>query len=236
MEKIILRFLVADVTLRCNLRCSMCSHYMPYLSNKDDYPIDLFKRDLNLLKDVIHVKSFHIEGGEPLLLGDKLFDYIDAVRASDISDYITIYTNGILLKNFNENIFDSVDGIVVSQYPGVEIEEVSKENVRYIKRGKFVVYHENPGDAELSWNTCTLKHSCNTMHRGKFSMCTVSVNKGEFLNTQGIPNDLPDPDDSVDLSAPDLNNAMRNYLNRENPLSACKWCYTAARRIIVEQI
>lgn len=92
------------ITGRCNCNCSYC-HYYAYRDRKKynfDMPEDLFKNYVRLIK--IIQKKYHkklqvrFSGGEPLVLGDKLFEYCKYLyQETGLKPYIL--TNGKALDN-----------------------------------------------------------------------------------------------------------------------------------------
>ncbi len=86
------------VTAQCNNRCLMCSQ--PPLNRND---IDLlFEKNLAILESAPpDLKDIGITGGEPTLLGNKLFDLIERVKTKLPDAQIHILSNGRVFANRN---------------------------------------------------------------------------------------------------------------------------------------
>lgn len=84
------------VTAQCNNRCLMCSQ--PPLNRND---IDaLFEKNLLILNSAPEgIKDIGITGGEPTLLGEKLFDLIEKIRNKLPDAQIHILSNGRAFAN-----------------------------------------------------------------------------------------------------------------------------------------
>lgn len=81
-----------EVTTRCNLRCIHCyDGSSPERKEEMDYTSFCLAVD-NLSS--IGVTGLQIIGGEPMILGDRLFQYLD--YAIDKFDFVEIFTNGTL--------------------------------------------------------------------------------------------------------------------------------------------
>lgn len=84
------------VTAQCNNRCLMCSQ--PPLNRND---IDaLFEKNLLILNSApTGLKDIGITGGEPTLLGEKLFDLIEKIKSKLPDTQIHILSNGRAFAN-----------------------------------------------------------------------------------------------------------------------------------------
>lgn len=82
------------ITGRCNSNCIMCPQ-PPVKEEADRHDLNL--KHISLLpKDTI---SIGITGGEPTLIGNKLFEIIDHIKKSLPKTYINILSNGIRFEN-----------------------------------------------------------------------------------------------------------------------------------------
>lgn len=86
------------VTAQCNNQCLMCSQ--PPLNRND---IDLFfQKNLAIIESAPgELKDIGITGGEPTLLGDKLFDLIERIKEKLPDAQIHILSNGRAFVNRN---------------------------------------------------------------------------------------------------------------------------------------
>lgn len=87
-----------ELTSICNMKCPFCYNSSGIsMQNAYDLKIDQWKSVLNSVVDKGGIFQCIISGGEPLLLGPKLFDLMDIVD-KDGTGFILI-TNGSLLNN-----------------------------------------------------------------------------------------------------------------------------------------
>lgn len=108
--------LEANVVRHCLNRCANCSHASPWA---EPYlmPPDVLAQDLDALAQFMRVKQFFLLGGEPLL-HPQILDLIDVANASPIADETCILTNGQLLRQMPDALWQKVDFIRISAYPG----------------------------------------------------------------------------------------------------------------------
>jgi His-Xaa-Ser system radical SAM maturase HxsC len=79
------------VTAQCNNRCLMCSQ--PPLKRNDIE--NLFNKNISILNSApIELRDIGITGGEPTLLGDRLFILIEEIRNKLPDTHIQILSNG----------------------------------------------------------------------------------------------------------------------------------------------
>ena len=78
------------VTERCNHRCIMCPQ-PPVVYEEDKTPFNL--KLISLIDK--HTKELGITGGEPTLIGDKLFDIIQQIKKYQPEASISLLTNGV---------------------------------------------------------------------------------------------------------------------------------------------
>ena len=84
------------VTAQCNNRCLMCSQ--PPLKKNDIE--ELFERNLRIIESApMGLKDIGITGGEPTLLGDKLFELIEKIQDKYPEALIHILSNGRAFQN-----------------------------------------------------------------------------------------------------------------------------------------
>ncbi|MFH1473943.1 MAG: radical SAM protein [Candidatus Aenigmatarchaeota archaeon] len=81
-----------ELTHKCNLNCKQC-----YNMSNCQKPDISFKRWMNVAKQLVDMNIFEcvISGGEPLLLGDKLYDLMDVLHDSGMR--FILVTNGMLV-------------------------------------------------------------------------------------------------------------------------------------------
>ena len=102
-EKTYLNYLEINIIDSCNMNCKGCSHFAN-LALKEIKSFDKYYADFIRLKELIpHIFKIRIMGGEPFLNPD-LPRYIRMIK--DIYPYtdLRVVTNGLLLKNINEDM------------------------------------------------------------------------------------------------------------------------------------
>ena len=108
------------VTGKCNLNCEYCHFYANHDRKEYNRNIDdkLFKRYVDYIKYLQTITPYvevRFSGGEPLFMGDKLFDLSNYLyKETGIKPYIM--TNGKLLNSciMKEAENNSIDSFVVS--------------------------------------------------------------------------------------------------------------------------
>lgn len=219
----------------CNLSCKSCGHASPFYK-KNFYTFDEFERDVQELAKVFHCENFVILGGEPLILGEKLRDYVRVLRESGICDKIKIITNGILAPR-NTEVLKLFDIVVVSLYDHEHrptIERWAEENkAGFHERGiEFYVDHKTQfaevftperlteERAELSWVKCGAKVWCNQLYRGNFFLCGPIAKFHRVLDEKGIKVEQR----GCSIHEPDLEVRLNNYLETKEKLPMCFHC------------
>lgn len=86
------------VTSQCNNKCLMCAQPPKQVDDIDFY----FQKNLSLIDtSPVDLLDIGITGGEPTLLGNKLFELIHHIRLSRPNTQIHILTNGRLFSDIN---------------------------------------------------------------------------------------------------------------------------------------
>lgn len=84
------------ITGRCNSNCIMCPQ-PPVKEEEDKFELNL--KFISLIDK--GAKTFGITGGEPTLIGDKLFDILNAINKRIPKASIDILSNGIKFEDYN---------------------------------------------------------------------------------------------------------------------------------------
>src|SRR5207237_200303 len=87
--------LEVNATRHCNFRCHHCNHVSAFASAYFMEP-SVLAHDLLPLSNVLRVRQFIVQGGEPLL-HPKVGDLLRIAYASGIGAQTAILTNGKLL-------------------------------------------------------------------------------------------------------------------------------------------
>lgn len=84
------------LTGQCNNRCLMCCQ-PPTIENDIE---ELYYRNIRIIDESPDdIQVIGLSGGEPLLLGERLFDLIDIIRSKFPTSHIHLLSNGRLFKN-----------------------------------------------------------------------------------------------------------------------------------------
>ena len=186
--------------------------------------------------------EFRLTGGEPFL-HPELPEVIAAIRRSGIAEKIALVTNGVLLHKASAELWNRIDKLIVSIYPGVK-RRLSHDDLRdranrhgvllwHKPTDEFTIklLHSRNDDTDLVkaiYSTCTLRTSCHTLHKGRYFKCSPSPFMPSWLGRVGIG--VPAwPGDSVLVrDNPDLREQLTAYLTSEEPLGACQYCLGCA--------
>lgn len=104
------------VTAQCNNKCLMCSQPP---SKKNDIEV-LFKRNLDIIESAPpELKDIGITGGEPTLLGNKLFELIEKIKYKFPDSQIHILSNGRMFKDkvYAKKLTEIGKGVVLLGIP-----------------------------------------------------------------------------------------------------------------------
>ena len=226
------------VVEHCNLWCKGCDHSSP------DFPakfsdLEQFTADIAALRKVLRVKTFKLVGGEPLL-HPGIAAFAKIVKDSGIARDVELWTNGLLLHEATAELFDNVDTVHVSRYPGVKIvfkgprmDEIARlHGIRFDVENKST-FRESTLDApnhdvernQEVFRTCTLTHSesCHTIHEGYYFKCSLA----EIIRRRAK---IERSVDGIRLDAPHLRRRLEAYLASAAPLAACAWCLGSGGR------
>jgi cyclic pyranopterin phosphate synthase len=221
----------------CNLSCLDCNHAAPGIKERFSDP-KAVSRDLSILAKCYRPRLIKVLGGEPLL-HPNLKLIIDAVRESKICDNVLLLTNGLLLGETPDEIWDAVDGIELSVYPNTAI---TKKDMSWFRRkglehGTCVraFYYEHfrvtmsmvgTDDSRLTrriFETCKLGNEwgCHSIHNGYFYRCPQSIYISQVVNDSDLSqtSDGFRIEDSVDFKC-----ELYRFLNSKNPLKSCRYC------------
>lgn len=247
-KKILARSLEVNLTAHCNLSCYGCDHASPV--NAEEYlSVEELAKNLAALAPVYHVFEFRLTGGEPLL-HPELLQIIDVIRASGVAEKIMLVTNGVLLHNAPKGLWERIDKIWVSLYPGVK-RKLSEDDIKALAARHGVLVWCKPTDefsmkllhaenrdralVKAIYSTCLLRSSCHTVHKGRYFKCSPSPFVPSWLQRVG----LAPPDFSRDGIALQNNANLRQqleaYLRDEEPLAACAYCLGCAGKTIASR-
>jgi hypothetical protein len=219
----------------CNLRCAHCCTLSPDTPAWFVDPGEL-RRDLERAATALRPHVFKLTGGEPLL-HPELLRCLDAARASRISERISVTTNGLLLPAMPDGFFERIDRLTVSHYSSAALTEaalrsaaercarhgvqLTVKSIDRFQRMDAETPHDDEGTASV-FQACWLKVRCHMLYRGRFYACTRPPHLAARAGAE------PGDGDGVDVSEPRLLPRLVAYLEREEPLAACRCCLGAS--------
>lgn len=227
-----------NVTLHCNFSCRGCVHMSPVSPKYNIRPEDAL-RDLSILAKYYEVRCVGLLGGEPLL-HPSLEEIIDSALKSGISNHIKLFTNGVLLKKMKEELWEKIDEIYISLYPGKEIsrgeiEECYNKGARYdteIKLNFADIFFEpfsemgteNKNLVKRIYDSCLMVNflRCHTVYEGYFYKCPQALFIPMFLKNDDFP--TPTIDGIKIEEREGFKEYFLNYLESDKPLASCKYC------------
>jgi organic radical activating enzyme len=223
------------VTHHCNLRCRACAYLSPVQRPTRVDPVSL-QRSLTALASRFHASEARILGGEPLLHPD-LVGVVVAVRNSGICDTIRLITNGTLLERASEALWDAVDEVSVSVYPGRELDPAAADVIQrtagehgvrlkfktfdYFRQSYAETGTSDDGLVDRIYRTCQMAHSwrCLTVWSGHLYRCPQSLFLPSVLDSLDLAHEgIPIADD------PGFGERLLDFLEDPRPLSACRNC------------
>jgi organic radical activating enzyme len=231
-----------NVVHHCNLSCRGCSHASPVMRRHLADP-DVVHRDLAALAPHYRPQHVRLLGGEPLL-HPALADIVAAVRRSGIAERIRMITNGTFLSRMTREVWDGIDELHVSLYPGhlLEAQERQRWNARAAEHGvemywkQFDFFRESYSEAGTAdpalvrriYSTCQIAHvwRCHNVIDGHFYKCPQSYFLPELLGgvaarrTDGLP--------ISDRAT--FGQELLAFLTDETPLRSCHHCLASAGR------
>lgn len=229
-----------NLTEHCNLSCTHCDQASPLLPMKFA-DLDSFTRDMEVLSTVLQAGELKLAGGEPLQ-HPQLLDFLRVAKDVGIANRLVIITNGVLLHKAPEELWDLIDGMWISIYPGVKfrfewdwIQQMADEHQVWIWRKETPEFSErllveeiqNEEFVKMVFQNCELAHleSCHTIHEGRYYMCAPSVYMEPRLALRGNDFKNREADGVAIHDNPNLYEDLDNLIRRqEEPLEACRFC------------
>jgi hypothetical protein len=239
------------VVEHCNLRCAHCCNMSPYLAERT-LGVAQIASMCRVMAAHLEVDAFKIMGGEPLLHPD-LVGVLEAIRRSEISERVRLFTNGLLLHTMRDDFWRALDELTISNYTSAPVKpallDAAREkarafgvvlNIKPVAEFSEVMRAEREDDAQAVRRTyagCWLRHRCLVVRGGKFFMCTRAAYAEEFhrdLLHGAHPEDraLAIEGDGVPVDTPDLGAALLAYMNRAEPLASCRFCHGGAGPLV----
>jgi GTP 3',8-cyclase len=246
--RILNRTCEVNIVEHCNLRCRSCTHLSPVLPKHFVDPGAL-SSDLTTLARSYHTNVLKILGGEPLLHPD-LLDVILAARQARVAEKVEIWTNGLLLPRMDRRVWESVDSVRISLYPGrslkqhqldrcIDLAHRSNVPLRYKRYETFQESFSEQGTDDPSlvkriYATCNEAHRwrCHTVANGWFFKCPQSyfIPRGMSFGQEATYRNGIKIDDS-----PEFRDRLMSYLTSPEPLPACRNCLGSSGKWVEHQ-
>jgi MoaA/NifB/PqqE/SkfB family radical SAM enzyme len=235
-EKIFRLALEANIVNHCNLQCANCDHSAS-LFKEDFMSLEIFENDLTKMSEIMHVKELKLVGGEPLL-HPKIIDFVKIAKHIGISDRVIIITNGILIPQMKDELWDLLDGMWISIYPNIDIkidnlQEMSNKHNLWIWKKETPQFvrvlidfeNENAKLVKHIYNMCLDAHtySCHTIHNGRYYKCQPSVYMAKRLSKLNINYDY-ERDSILIHKNRNLQEEVISFTNSPYPLRSCSFC------------
>jgi len=236
-----------NLTEHCNLSCYGCDHASPLLPEKFADVQD-FARDFEALASVFHSQQFRIVGGEPTL-HPRLLDFIAEARRINIADSIVLITNGVLLHEAPAELWERIDQLWLSAYPGVSRKLDHDECARICQAHNVIlkVWYanefnqtvinnriDNPELVNGIFRECKMagEYSCHTVHEGRFYRCSIAPFMEPRLAMRGVSFSNREIDGVPLHDNPSLYEDIERCLNGQTPLAACSYCLGSSGQFV----
>jgi len=248
MDKIRLFDLETDLWEACNLSCAQCTHSSPFFSKDDElYNIEQFKTDIDDLSRIVTIDAMRIVGGEPLL-NKNLLSYVKHIKESNITKYLTIFTNGLVLSHTNNDIFPYIDRLRISVYSNIEknkidliyknIERIKSmfphldiiaNEITYFSYFNLTQKNNDQETVQKIYDKCyySYDHRGFSIFNGRFFKCFASRKKYKYLLNHSTENNFDHLKDNLHDSIALQNLCVADFkafINNKTALEGCKWC------------
>jgi len=239
-NKIIIPVLEINIVEHCNLTCVHCDHSSPLLPKKNIDPMEL-KKWLDVLSKNTKVIELRIVGGEPLL-HPNICDVVKVIYNSKISESLLLVTNGTLLKQFPEDLFNFLDGMWISIYPKLEYKVDINDFMKRATDKNVYVYRKEVQEFDIGlvdnenhnynlvkyiYQRCIShppRFSYFTLRNGRFFRCERAAFMEARLKNKRLNCNFEKEDSVIIRDGNTFKQELTEYINRLEPLKSCKFC------------
>jgi organic radical activating enzyme len=239
MNKITIPVVEINITEHCNLSCIHCDHSSPILPKRYLQPAEIYS-DLSVLAKSVQVLELRITGGEPLL-HPNLLECLISARSTGLSKKVSLVTNGTLLHQLPNAIWEHIDGLWISLYEGVHyridwkelILKASEHNV-WIWKKERTHFDDNQVEVEnhniklinYIYEMCVAhsKYNYCVVRNGRLYKCQRAAFMEDRLKSLGIPYEVSNEDGIRITKNSNLQTRIYEYIERSEPLNACRFC------------
>lgn len=177
-----LDYLEINIIDSCNMNCKGCSHFAN-LATKQMKSFDQYHKDFIRLKEIIpHIFKIRIMGGEPLL-NPELSRYIKMIKEIYPYTDLRVVTNGLLLKQLNEDTIQCIKKydvmLDISVYPPLQnsiddiVEHLQEKNIKifleHITKFKPILLENQAPYPYKQLENC----NCINLQNGYLSACPL---------------------------------------------------------------
>lgn len=200
---------------------------------------------MEILKGLVHITTFCLLGGEPLL-NERLHEYAKILKETKIADNVHVFTNGIKLHTAGPELFKWVDRIFVSVYPlspmtvaGIKQNVIAARarfphvpiitnRVSSFLKGNSVEKNNDPELVQRIYSACYAAQTP-SFFNGRIYRCAISRKKYAYLRHHPLDATadfkyMKEPHDSIEITKQLAVEDVEAFLNLTTPLEACKWC------------
>ncbi|MCL2080212.1 MAG: radical SAM protein [Oscillospiraceae bacterium] len=247
-EPLMLRRLAIIPTLKCTLKCKLCSNYVTMFNNPKHVPVHEIISDIDRIFEIVdYTEWLQFVGGEIFMRNDLWEVYEHCLRYKEKFDKLIIITNATLLpckkdivlyKKYGENLQIQISNYAKYSYKKDDLVELFiKENIPYvIKKYHGDIQHyggwvdntdfsdRGRSDAELQkqFESCGQYGMKNFhLYRGKFHGCARSLMASELGKIKPAKRDFIDLNDDETTIA-EKRETIRNFNN--TPRVSCRSC------------
>lgn len=233
------RCLEIQAAEHCSIRCSGCAQNSPFLAPR--FPnMAALHEDLQQLAAFLHTERISIVGGEPLL-NPQIGELLHTLDASGISDRIVMTTNGLLLHEAPDTLWEIADAVEISLYPDTEDQVLqhlpsiwhrawaSRTEIHLLPTPKFrrVTLTEpiqNSDTVREVFRRCYFKEFTHTLRDGKFYRCAPGSNIPTIVAKTSPGSAQPEDAGLPIRGQKDLPTALAEYIQRATPMAICSFC------------
>lgn len=228
-----------NVAEHCNLRCAHCDQASWMLPVKFA-DLASFARDMEVLSSVLQAGELKIGGGEPLQ-NPQLVDFLRVAKEVKIANRVVLLTNGVLLHKAPAELWELIDGMWLSVYPGVKqrfdwdwVQQMADEHHIWVWRKETPEFAQrllveeirNKEFVRMVFQNCELAHleSCHTIHEGRYYICSPSVWTESRLSLRGITFENRKSDSVAIHDNASLYEELDSLIRQQEPLESCRYC------------
>ena len=245
------RLLVLITNYDCTLKCKHCGNLVPYIKNKERYDVDVLKKDIDNLSDVLFVNHVQLQGGEPLL-HPQLDKIIEHLSKSKLTRHINMATNGTLtipdkmLKTFRDCKVNIKCATYNTKHQKIQkLKQQCEENdinlhifdvsnsTWFDFGGINTTKDNNNIRVQKRFDGCGYK-TCYTLSDGLFTKCS----RAPTGHLTGLHPFYPTDHVNVRKNKNTLKHRLKLFLDNKHFLGACRYCrYNYYKEVIAgEQI